>query len=309
MQHEERILRRNRHCILSARHTLRANPVSPLEWIPVMTDTEMKRTKILVAGTEVEVRSAGTQGRTLLFLHPGDGLEGDNATLLELSRSFRVIAPSHPGFGESALPPHYRSVDDLAYFYLDFLESQDLRDVILVGVSFGGWIAASIAIKNTDRIAGIVLAGALGARFGEVQTREIADLFAYPLYEQPKFLYQDPARRQMKFDGLSDEVLLKLARNHESFALYGWSPTLHDPQLARRLHRIKVPVHFLWGEEDRVVPVELGRKYAAAIAGAGFDLIPGAGHYLHVERPQAFAEAVGRFAGSLPQAVSAPVTA
>lgn len=274
-----------------------------------MTNAKMKHEKIRVSGVEVEVRSAGTQGRTLLFLHPGDGLEGDNAALRELSRSFRVVAPSHPGFGESALPPHFRTVDDLAYFYLDFLEAQDLRDVILVGVSFGGWIAASIAIKNTSRVAGIVLADALGARFGEVQAREIADLFAHPLYEQPKFLYEDPVRRQTKFDGHSEEVLLKLARNHESFALYGWSPTLHDPQLVRRLHRIKVPVHFLWGEKDRVVSTDYGRKYAAAIAGAGFELIAGAGHYPHIECPQAFAAAVGRFAGKLPQAVSASVTA
>lgn len=265
-----------------------------------MAEMNMECTRIRVADIEVEVRAAGSGKRTVLFLHPGDGLEGDNAALGMLSKSCRLIAPSHPGFGQSELPKHFRTIDDLAYFYLDFLESQNLSNVVLAGVSFGAWIAAEIAIKNTSRIAGLVLADAVGAKFGDRMTREIADIFSYPMYEHAQLLYEDSSRRQMSHGDLPEEVLLRLARNYESFALFGWSPTLLDPQLVRRLHRIKVPTQFLWGEKDRVVPVEYGRKFAAAIPGAGFEVIAGVGHYPHIENPQAFVAAVERFCGKLP---------
>lgn len=265
-----------------------------------MPSAAIERIKAPVAGVDLEVRTAGSGSRTILFLHPGDGLEGDNAALAELAGSHRVIAPSHPGFGESALPDHYRHIDDLAYYYLDFLEERKLERVAVVGVSFGAWIAAEIAIKNASRIAGLVLADAVGAKFEGPTVREITDIFSYPMYEHPDWLYADPARRKMKFGDHADDVLMRLARNYESFALFGWSPTLHDPRLAKRLHRIKVPTQFLWGAEDRIVTPAYGRKFAASIAGAGFELIAGAGHLPHVEKPREFAAAVGRFVAALP---------
>jgi pimeloyl-ACP methyl ester carboxylesterase len=258
--------------------------------------------KVRVANIEVEVRTAGTQGRKLLFLHPGDGLEGDNAALEDLAGRYNLIAPSHPGFGQSELPGHYRKVEDLAYFYLDFLEEQDLRDVVLVGVSFGAWIAAQIAIMNSSRVAGLVLASAVGAKFGDRMSREITDIFSLPLYEHPPLLHANPALAGMNYKAAPEDKLLRLARNYESFALFGWSPTLHDPQLARRLHRIKVPTTFIWGEKDRIVPVDYGRKFAAAVPGAKFEVIAGAGHHLHADNPEAFTSAVDTFMKALPKA-------
>ena len=80
----------------------------------------------------------------------------------------------------------------------------------------------------------------------------------------------------------------------------GWSPTLHHPKLRHRLHRITVPTQLLWGAEDRVVPPDYGRRFAAAIPGAQFSLIEGAGHYPHIEKPEAFAAALDQFVATLP---------
>src|SRR5438132_1352011 len=77
--------------------------------------------QVKVDGASIEFVAKGS-GQTLLYLHPGDGFDPDAVFFQRLARSFRVIAPSHPGFGGSALPPGINSVDDLAYFYLDFLE-------------------------------------------------------------------------------------------------------------------------------------------------------------------------------------------
>jgi len=258
--------------------------------------------QIRITDIETELWESG-QGRTVLLLHPGDGFDADAPFVKALAARYHLIAPSHPGFGRSALPKHMKTVDDLSYFYLDFLEERKLEDVVILGLSFGAWIAAEIAVKNTTRIAGLCLVDTLGAKFEDALTREIGDLFSFPQYEQAQLLYHDEARRSQTYADLPDDVAVRMARNHESFCLYGWSPTLHNPRLASRLHRIDVPTLLLWGAQDQVVPPEYGRKWQKAIKGADFELIEDAGHYPQVEQPDRFVAAVGHFIDNLQQRV------
>jgi len=256
--------------------------------------------KVEVAGLGLELWRAG-RGRPLVFLHPGDGLDDSAPVVARLAEHYEVIAPSHPGFGGSDLPKKFTTVDDLAYFYLDFLEGQNLKDAVLLGVSFGAWIAAEIIVKSSAQLSGLILASALGAKFEGPRKREIADLFSIPQYEQPQYLYQNAALQNKDYASLPEETLLKLARNFESFARFGWSPTLHNPKLADRLHRIHLPTLVISGENDRVVPSSYGRSFAQRIPGASFKIIEGAGHYAHVERPDAFVSAVDTFVNALPK--------
>ena len=73
-----------------------------------------------------------------------------------------MIAPEHPGFGESDTPDWLDNIHDLAYFYLDVLDALKLDDVHLVGNSLGGWIAAELAVRSTERLASLTLAGSAG---------------------------------------------------------------------------------------------------------------------------------------------------
>src|SRR5947207_9711953 len=100
---------------------------------------------MVVSGIRIEMIDRGA-GRPLLFLHPETGIAPDAPVLDRLAAGTRVIAPTHPGFGRSEAPRSFDSVDDLAYFYLDLLEELDLDQVAAVGVAFGGWVAAEIAI-------------------------------------------------------------------------------------------------------------------------------------------------------------------
>ena len=81
-----------------------------------------------------------------------------------LAQGGRVIAPTHPGFGASQLPKGMTSVDDLSYFYLDLIEQLDLRDMLVVGVGIGGWLACEIAVKTTERIDRLVLGNPSASR-------------------------------------------------------------------------------------------------------------------------------------------------
>ena len=154
-------------------------------------------TSIVINGIRIELMELG-EGRPLLFLHPAIGIEPDAPVLDRLAARARVIAPIHPGFGGSEAPKSFDTVDDLAYFYLDVLQELDLADVALVGVSLGGWIAAEIAIKSTQRMSHLVLANPVGIKVGDRETRDIADIFAMTETDFLNLAYHDPERRQAR---------------------------------------------------------------------------------------------------------------
>src|SRR3954447_1058331 len=243
---------------------------------------------ITVNGTKVEAIEKG-RGRPLLFLHPGIGLDHIAPVIDKLAEHARVIAPSHPGFGNSEQPKAFTTIDDLAYFYLDLLDELDLKDTILVGVSLGAWIAAEIAIKSTARLSHLILANAVGIKVGARDTRDIVDIFAITEPELNKLAYFDPKLAERDYKAMAEDDVRIVARNREASARYGWSPYMHDPKLKGRLHRIRIPTLFLWGTADRVLSESYGRAYCAAIPGARFEPIERAGHFPHIEQADEFA--------------------
>jgi pimeloyl-ACP methyl ester carboxylesterase len=249
---------------------------------------------IVVDNIRVELIERGT-GRPLLFLHPGIGITATAPVLDRLATRARVLAPTHPGFGRSEQPAFFDTVDDLAYFYLDLLDTLDMRDTIVVGVSIGGWIASEIAVKSTARISHLVLANAVGIKVGDREQRDIVDIFAIPEKEFTGLAYFDPAAGTHDYKAMPDADVLAVARNREATARYAWSPYMHDPKLRGRLHRIHVPTLMLWGAGDRILSESYGRSYCAAIAGARFELIERAGHFPHIEQPEIFADRIFAF--------------
>jgi pimeloyl-ACP methyl ester carboxylesterase len=247
-----------------------------------------------INGIGVELIERG-RGPTVLFLHPEIGLDPQCAFLDELAQSVRVIAPSHPGFGGSDQPPSFSTVDDLAYFYLDLLDALALDGVTMVGVSLGGWIAAEIAVKSTERISALVLANPVGIKVGNRETRDIVDIFALTEQEFDELAYFDPSIASRDYKTMAEADVRTAARNREATARYAWSPYMHDPKLEDRLHRIRIPTLVLWGTADRIVSQDYGRAFCTAIPGARFEPIERAGHFPHIEQPQAFARRVLAF--------------
>jgi pimeloyl-ACP methyl ester carboxylesterase len=254
--------------------------------------------QITVAGVNLEVEERG-QGRPLLFLHPGEGLQPQRPWLDELAKSHRVIAPHHPGFGGSALPDWIGTVDDLAYLYLDLAAQLQLRDAVLAGACFGGWVAAEMAVRNTDRFAGLLLAAPLGIKLGGVLDRDIADMHAMPRSEFMRRAWADPARGEVDYQQLTDMELAGIARGREALAVFGWKPYMHNPRLRRWLHRIDIPTHLIWGEQDGIVSTAYGDGWKAEIPGATIETIPSAGHFPHWEHPETFANKVQEFSARL----------
>jgi pimeloyl-ACP methyl ester carboxylesterase len=250
---------------------------------------------LILHGVQLEVFDHG-QGRPILVLHEEDGLTSRAPFLSLLWKSGRVIVPSHPGFGHSPDSTFIDTVDDLSYLYLDLLTELNLRDVAVIGCSLGGWIAAEMAVKSTERIDKLILVAPVGIKVGDRETRDIPDIFALSPDEVTRLKYHDPARAAVNVTALSDDELTVMARNREATALYAWEPYFHNPKLRHRLHRINIPTLLLWGASDRFVTSGYyGAAYQKAIPGAELEIVDGAGHLPHIEHPEAVVERIQRF--------------
>jgi pimeloyl-ACP methyl ester carboxylesterase len=240
----------------------------------------------------------GGEGPPLLFLHGADFVAQNAPFLDRLAARWQVTAPRHPGFGHSPRPDGFRTVHDLAYLYLDWLDAQPGSGAVVVGSSFGGWVALEIAVRSVAKIAGLVLIDTLGLKFGGREERDIVDMHALGEDELRRRLFADPARFVPDYASLGDDELVAIARDREAAALYGWRPYMHDPGLNQWLHRVHTPALVLWGEADGIVTPDYGRKVCAALPRARLESIAATGHFPQIERAQAVAEAIERFAAT-----------
>jgi pimeloyl-ACP methyl ester carboxylesterase len=259
-----------------------------------MLTTDQRKTLIHISGMDIELERRG-KGQPLLLLYGEEGLEPDAPFVDELAKGYEVFIPSPPGFGISERPDWLRNIDDISYVYLDLVEKLALKNVPVVGFSFGGWLAAEIAVKDDSFISKLALVAPYGIKVGGPSDRDVADFWTLPPSEVAKRKWHDPEKGKRDFPSMPEEKLTIVARNVETLARFCWEPFMHNPMLKRRLHRIKVPTRLIWGEHDGIVAPAYGKAYAEAIPGATLKVVPGAGHYPQLEQPEAFMAALREF--------------
>ncbi len=250
--------------------------------------------RLSVAGIELEVVRRG-KGRPVLLLHGFNNVSPNAAFLQQLGDTAEILAPTHPGFGRSARPKDFETVYDIVHLYIELINGLPHERLSLIGLSFGGWLAAELAVKMGRRIDKLVLADAVGIKVSDRETPDIFDVFNKHPDEARARSWHDAANSAPKYDDLEDDELVTIARNREALCRYGWHPYLYNPQLMRWLPNIKAQTLVLWGASDGIVKPSYGEAYAKAIPGARFEIIPEAGHHPEIEQPRAFAERVSAF--------------
>jgi pimeloyl-ACP methyl ester carboxylesterase len=245
-----------------------------------------------VRGTEVPCLVAG-DGPPLLWLHGAGGSDSWSPAQEALARSFTVWAPAHPGFAGTPLPDWVRDVHDLAFHYVDLLAAAALDRPTVVGVSLGGWIATDLAVHRPDLVDSLVLVDALGLR-PEVP---MPDLFIMEPAEVMGVLFNGaPPMPPAGADAVDPvDMIVRMYEEQAASARIMWKRS-YDPRLERRLHHLTMPTLVIWGGEDRLLPPEHGIRLAALIPGARLEVLPGVGHVVPLEAPDAFARLVTDFA-------------
>jgi len=122
------------------------------------------------------------------------------------------------------------------------------------------------------------------------------DIFMWSAEETARNLFHDPAWTLQALQQQPSEAEQAVAmKNRETLAKLAWEPRLHNPHLAKWLHRIAVPTLILWGDGDKVIPPAHGPAFARLIPRSRLEVIPNCGHLPHFERRDAFVEHVTRF--------------
>lgn len=237
-----------------------------------------------VAGRQLRAGS----GDKLVFLHGASGLPVWNAFFAALAQRYDVIVPEHPGFGATAPPPNMRNVADMAMYYLDYFESFGDERVHLVGHSLGGWIAAEAACRNLRNFKSLTLMAPAGVR---VKGVPIGDNFIWSIEETMRNLVFDQtlADAMLAREPTEEEADMMIANRYMATRL-GWEPRWFNPALEHWLHRIKVPTHILWGQDDRLFPASYGERWRTLIPASTLTFIERCGHLPHVEHPEATAQ-------------------
>lgn len=240
---------------------------------------------------------------TLVWWHSELGEVGDQPFLRALAgHGIGVLAPEIPGFGATEAPEAGLERADLWFMCRRILDELAPGPVALGGAGLGGWLAAELAVWWPRRVTALVVADAFGLHLDDAP---VHDIFGAPHHETWDRMFPGGGdalahiRPALADPGDPDAVLVHLFRAQAATARVGWNPFLHDPLLADRLGTLRVPALVVWGGSDGVVPPAHAHRWAALLPDARLEVLDGAGHLPHLERPDEVAALIaGHLRGS-----------
>jgi pimeloyl-ACP methyl ester carboxylesterase len=234
-----------------------------------------------VGEVRVAYRRKG-EGEPVLYLH------GNGFTRMwlpfhdELATSMDLIAPEHPGYGETPMPDWLTGFDDLVVHYDELLDLLELETVHVVGYSLGGWIAAELAAFYPRRLRSLTLICPAGLR---VPGQPAPNLIAMTTEAVWETLFSDASKAEdVMPDYESVEEVVHLYGEATTFARLAWNPQ-YDFALERRLRRVSCPALVIGAEHDRVIPDAVADRYAELLR-ARIERVDGTGHAMAVEKPE-----------------------
>jgi pimeloyl-ACP methyl ester carboxylesterase len=247
---------------------------------------------VQTAGCEVAYRTGG-EGPPLVILHHEIGNPGWLPFYTDLGQSHTVIVPDLPGYGDSERPAWARNPRDLAAMMQLFLDQVAPGPVDLVGLGFGGWLAAEMAANNQRRLSHLILVNPYGLK---PRQGEIVDQFLISHEGFVREGFADPTAFEAVYAAVPPVDQLEAWDIHrEMTTRIAWTPYMFDPALEHLLASITLPVLVVRGAADRIVPADHAARYAAALPNARLMDLPAAGHFAEMERPAELAAAVREF--------------
>jgi 2-hydroxy-6-oxonona-2,4-dienedioate hydrolase len=260
-------------------------------------------------GTMTRVIAAGTTGDAIIFMH-GLGARADrwrrNLDAIAAT-GYRCIAFDWPGHGLAQKGAVFRyTVPGFSAFLEALLDTLQLRQVILVGTSLGGHVAAHFACRHPERVIRMVLVGAtgllpIGRDVGEKIRASVREVSLEQIAAKLRFVMIAPGAVTSEL--IEEEYRIAnspgAASALERLGAYiadGVDRDCVGEQLAALPTR--PPIMLVWGAEDRVVPLAIGERARELLRLSSMTIISGAGHAPYFERPDVFNPAVLEFLGA-----------
>ncbi|MYD42806.1 MAG: alpha/beta hydrolase [Gammaproteobacteria bacterium] len=229
----------------------------------------------------------GGSGPTLVCLHHSWGNPGALDLHRELTSSFRVIIPDMPGWGGSDRPLWARTVRDIAILVNHFACTFAPSGYHLVGFGFGGYVAAEIACMSEHSVDSLVLIGAAGL---QPEKSEILDQM---MYSHRQYIEESFRDRDSYLNHIGEEPSQDMRdlwdHSREMTARVSWKPYMFNRRLGELLKNVELPSALIWGEHDKIIPMEVAEQYHAALKNSAIHVVKNAGHLVELEAPEELA--------------------
>jgi len=235
--------------------------------------------KIRMAEGEIPYIELGS-GPDLLFLHGVLATSAAYFPILSLfSTSYHVIAPTHPGHGESFPIPNDWKLVDFTRFYVDFLMEIGVAPALLIGHSFGGMMSLLLARQGVGRH--VIALDSPGIPFNFT----IADYMQSLFKETKVAIDKHPDNAQLMEMAQAAGTFLDTVTHHPNTP---WRLAKDGPKfnIHKELRDIAIPVDLLWGQMDQIVPLVVGQMMEQIIPHSHLTVFSGLGHGYIVTDPQ-----------------------
>ena len=249
---------------------------------------------ISVCGGEISYLRQGS-GPSLLVLPRDNGHAPDTTFIERLAEQFTVYYPWLPGFHDGR-PEEWRwlfNVRDLAVVVGQFCAALGLQRTRVLGLGFGGWVAAELATMSPGLFERLVLVAPMGIQPAKDY---ICDQFVIGTEAYARTAFASQAAFEAIYTPEPGfEQLESWETDREMASRLAWKPYMYNATLPRLLSGVSVPALIVWGDADRVVPAECGDLYRAALPNATLQRVPNAGHAIDLEQPGTLASTITIF--------------
>ncbi|MEC4803255.1 MAG: alpha/beta hydrolase [Jaaginema sp. PMC 1079.18] len=260
-----------------------------------------RNSRIRLAPGQIFWREVGQEGRPIVFLHGGEHDSSQWLPLLEkLGQNNRGFAPDLLGFGDSEYPKVHHSIQLQVECLAAYLDALRLESVYLVGHSLGAWIAASYALQNRDRVAGLILISPLGVRENSDRKHwrtersllnpltplilKILAPFAKVIGKNRHLKALSQRRAELRQFPTFCQLLLRRRATEISAEL-----------LDNRLEFLQTPVLILQGAQEHPNQIAASQTYAKLATDAKFSLISQGDRDLPTQMPDLVAREIATF--------------
>lgn len=251
-----------------------------------------------VLGTTIRYYDVGA-GTPLVLIHGIGGDADDWAFCLDaLSHSHRVIAVDLLGFGRSGKPHIDYTIAGFVEMLDRFLRPLAIERATLVGHSLGGWIAAAYALNFSSKVEKLVLIDSAGI-WGDMTGLPV-DLHVSTLEHMREifqFLFYD---KSLATDALIEFAYAQHLERNDGCTIHSILQNTRDgrERLDEGISELQPPTLILWGEQDAMIPLAIGRRIHELVRGSKLEVIPQCGHLPNLEKPAELVRHVLEFVGS-----------
>lgn len=214
-----------------------------------------------------------------------------------------IYAIDLPGFGLSPAPKEAWSVGDYAGLVKNFIEKLELKNVILVGHSFGGRIGIKLCVAQNRSIPHNSPLPSFILREGTIKKLVLVDSAGFAVSSNKKFIMATatkilkPLFKPKFMQGLRKKIYQQIGSED-----YLATPELQqtfvnviEEDLTEDMKRIAVPTLMIWGENDTETPLDHLYKMKSLIPNTKYQILKNAGHFSFLDQPQEFVKILNEF--------------